>query len=120
MTYSITFTATTVTVRKGLVGVRSTTNPALIGAYASLYALHGDKVLPHVWQDIAGHAPAKAEPVPARNASVTRSVAYPPTGCAQSVPLFGATMQPRLPVKPFGLKAHGVETQYQSKNYYLK
>ncbi len=119
MTYQIIFTATTVTVRKGRIGVRSSTNPDLIGAYASIYALHGEAALPRLWLDIAGIAPAKAQPVPVMNAATTSMTPFPPTGCAYAVPDCGPTMQ-RRGVHLDHLRASGFETQYRSRDYYVK
>lgn len=119
MTYQIIFTATTVTVRKGAIGVRSSTNPDLIGAYASIYALHGEAALPRLWLDIAGIAPAKAQPVPVCNASASLMTPFPPTGCAYAVPDCGPTMQ-RRGVHLDHLRASGFETQYQSKHYHVR
>lgn len=119
MTYTLTITATSATIRKGRCGVRRTLNPDLIGAYASLYALHGEAVLPRIWDDIIGHPPAKGEAIPARNASRTLSVAYPPTGCASVILDQGPTLQ-RGVQRRMPLRATGCETQYRSKDYYLK
>lgn len=117
MTYSITFTATTVTVRKGTYCVRSTTNPDLIGAYASLHALHGDLVLPHIWQDMLSR-PAGHKPQAQANREFSTVQPHMPIGGAKTAPMFSPTMQPRVQ-KSFGLRAHGVETAYRSEDYLI-
>lgn len=96
MTYSITFTQTSCTIRKGAVCRRTTVTPALIAAYASLYALHGDKVLPRLWADMVHEQRVVAAIVPARNRDYTTTVPVAPTSPACSIPARGPTLQPRV------------------------